>query len=68
MPREVEPSTNAKSFILQALKENQRLDSRSFEDFRKINLSLGEEHGYAGVGRWSCNMSGEQIGGNLARF
>lgn len=49
MPREAEPSTNARAFLLQALKENVRLDGRAFDAFRPIDLSFGDEYGVADV-------------------
>lgn len=47
MPREAEPSNNAKAFLLQALRENVRLDGRAFDEFRQIDLSFGDEYGVA---------------------
>ena len=49
MPREQEPSTNEKEFILSALQEKLRLDSRAFDQFRPISLSFGDEYGIADV-------------------
>ncbi|KAI9819781.1 MAG: hypothetical protein M1832_003856 [Thelocarpon impressellum] len=49
MPREAEPSSNEKAFVLEALRENVRLDGRSFDDFRAVDLSFGEEFGVANV-------------------
>lgn len=49
MPREADPSTNARAFLLSALRENLRLDSRSFDEYRPINLSFGDEYGVADV-------------------
>ncbi|KAI9780464.1 MAG: hypothetical protein M1839_006738 [Geoglossum umbratile] len=43
MPREPEPSLNERSFILQALRENIRIDGRSFDSFRNLDLSFGDE-------------------------
>lgn len=45
MPREAEPSNNEKTFILDALVEKYRLDGRSFDQFRDINISFGEAFG-----------------------
>ncbi|KAI9779361.1 MAG: hypothetical protein M1816_003608 [Peltula sp. TS41687] len=47
MPRETEPSLNEKAFVLQALRENIRIDGRAFEAFRKLDLQFGEEDGVA---------------------
>ena len=49
MPREPEPSLNERSFILQALRENIRIDGRSFDTFRDLDLSFGDEYGVADV-------------------
>lgn len=49
MPREADPSNNAKSFLLQALRENVRLDGRAFDEFRSLDLSFGDEYGVATV-------------------
>jgi len=49
MPREADPSNDERAFILKALQENVRLDGRGFEDFRKLELSFGEEFGSAAV-------------------
>lgn len=45
MPREAELSNNEREFILRALRENVRLDGRSFDAYRKIDLSFGAEYG-----------------------
>ena len=49
MPREADPSNNAKTFLLQALRENVRLDGRAFDEFRPLDLSFGDEYGVATV-------------------
>jgi hypothetical protein len=49
MPRETDPSNNAKSFLLQALRENVRIDGRGFDEYRPIDLSFGDEYGVATV-------------------
>ncbi|KAI4094643.1 MAG: hypothetical protein LQ348_000715 [Seirophora lacunosa] len=49
MPREVEPSNNERAFILEALRENVRLDGRALDAFRNIELSFGDEYGVADV-------------------
>lgn len=49
MPREVEPSINEKQFFSKALKENLRIDGRSFDQFRAIELDFGDEYGVADV-------------------
>lgn len=49
MPRETEPSLNERSFVLQALRENIRLDGRALDAFRHMELSFGDEYGVADV-------------------
>ncbi|KAI4599726.1 hypothetical protein KJ359_001462 [Pestalotiopsis sp. 9143b] len=49
MPREAEPSLNEKAFLLQALKEGHRLDGRKFEQFRKLELTFGDQYGVSDV-------------------
>ncbi|KAL1870531.1 hypothetical protein VTK73DRAFT_2605 [Phialemonium thermophilum] len=49
MPREAEPSLNEKQFVLQALKENLRLDGREFDQYRPLDLRFGDEYGVADV-------------------
>ncbi|QIW99975.1 hypothetical protein AMS68_005493 [Peltaster fructicola] len=49
MPREAEPSNNAKAFVLQALHENLRVDGRALDAFRSIDLAFGEDYGLATV-------------------
>lgn len=47
MPREQDPSTNERDFLLSALQENLRLDSRALDQFRPISLTFGDEYGTA---------------------
>ena len=49
MPREVEPSSNEKKFIDKTLQEGRRLDGRAFEEFRKLDLTFGDQYGVADV-------------------
>ncbi|KAF2456322.1 ribosomal protein S5 domain 2-type protein [Lineolata rhizophorae] len=49
MPREAELSLNEREFILKALHENVRLDGRAFDDFRKLDLTFGDEPGFTDV-------------------
>ncbi|KAI9841070.1 MAG: hypothetical protein M1837_001041 [Sclerophora amabilis] len=49
MPREAEPSVNERSFVIQALQENLRLDGRGFDEVRALELSFGDEFGTADV-------------------
>lgn len=49
MPRESEPSTNEREFLLTALRQNLRLDSRPLDQFRPISLAFGDEYGVSDV-------------------
>lgn len=49
MPREAEPSTNERAFLLSALRENIRLDGRALDAFRPVTLDFGDEFGVADV-------------------
>ncbi|MCJ1464267.1 hypothetical protein MMC07_002880 [Pseudocyphellaria aurata] len=49
MPREAEPSINERTFILQALQENIRLDGRSIDAYRPLEISFGEDYGAVDV-------------------
>ena len=56
MPKELEPSTNEKQFILEALKQGLRLDGRDFDSFRPLELEFGREYGLADIrlGKTRC--------------
>lgn len=47
MPREAAPSINERAFVLQALRENVRIDGRALDAFRDIELSFGDDFGIA---------------------
>jgi len=49
MPKELDPSSNEKLFILDALKQGLRLDGRDFDSFRPLELAFGREYGLADV-------------------
>ena len=49
MPREAEPSLNERTFLLQALQENLRLDGRGFHDYRPLELNFNDGYGVAEV-------------------
>ncbi|KAI1327901.1 ribosomal protein S5 domain 2-type protein [Xylariaceae sp. FL0255] len=49
MPREAEPSSTERSFVIKALQEGHRLDGRAFNDFRKLELKFGDQFGVADV-------------------
>jgi exosome complex RNA-binding protein Rrp42 (RNase PH superfamily) len=56
MPREAETSNVERNFILEALRQNVRVDGRAFDQFRPINLTFGEDYGTATVslGKTRC--------------
>ena len=45
MPREADPSNVERNFILEALLQNLRVDGRAFNQFRHLDLEIGEEYG-----------------------
>lgn len=45
MAKDIEISTSEAQFILEALKQNGRLDGRSFDQFRDVEISFGREYG-----------------------
>ena len=47
MPREAEPSNVERTFILEALRQNVRVDGRPFDQFRPIDLTFGDDYGTA---------------------
>lgn len=49
MPKEIEPSLNEKKFFAKALAEDIRLDGRSLDEFRALELDFGDEYGVADV-------------------
>ena len=49
MPREAEPSVNERAFVLEALKQNIRIDGRSLDSTRELQLEFGDEFGVADV-------------------
>jgi len=49
MPREPEPSNNEKAFVLGALQQGLRVDGRQLDEFRKVDISFGEEFGLADI-------------------
>lgn len=49
MPRETDPSNNARTFLRNALAENVRLDNRALDAYRNISLAFGDEFGTADV-------------------
>ena len=65
MPREAEPSLNERKFILEALREDIRLDGRTLDGFRDLDISFGEEYGLAdvtlGTTRYNSRHHGLQI-------
>ena len=59
MPREAEPSNVERAFMLEALRQNVRVDGRPFDQFRPIDLTFGDDYGTATValGRTRCSKS-----------
>lgn len=49
MPREAEPSINERSFILDAIRQDIRLDGRALDSYRNIEITFGEDYGVADV-------------------
>ncbi|KUJ07114.1 exosome complex endonuclease 2/ribosomal RNA processing protein-like protein [Mollisia scopiformis] len=49
MPKEVEPSLNERQFFAKALQEDVRLDGRSLDQFRALELDFGDEYGVSDV-------------------
>ncbi|EAS35453.3 exosome complex endonuclease 2/ribosomal RNA processing protein [Coccidioides immitis RS] len=49
MARDTELSANERSFILEALHNNVRLDGRALDQFRPLNLTFGDEYGHVKV-------------------
>lgn len=49
MPREAEQSLNERTFISEALQQNTRLDGRSLDTYRPIQISFGDGYGAADV-------------------
>ncbi|PWW79534.1 hypothetical protein C7212DRAFT_291353 [Tuber magnatum] len=49
MPRELDPTINEKSFILDALNQKLRIDGRDLNSFRELELNFGDDYGLADV-------------------
>ena len=47
MPREAEPSNVERQFILDALRQNIRVDGRAFDQFRSLHIQFGNDYGTA---------------------
>ena len=45
MPREIDPPTVQRDFVLAALKEGKRLDGRALFEMRNISLEFGDDLG-----------------------
>ncbi|GAV56143.1 hypothetical protein ZYGR_0BA00490 [Zygosaccharomyces rouxii] len=45
MAKDIECSTSENKFILDALRQNLRLDGRSFDQFRDVDIKFGKEYG-----------------------
>ncbi len=68
MPHATRPSTNESNFVLSALRENLRLDSRALDQYRPISLQFpsdpdvyGQTDVRIGKTRVICNVSCEVI-------
>lgn len=46
MPREIEPPSNQREFLLAALAEGKRIDGRIPLQMRQVHLTFGEELGW----------------------
>jgi len=51
MPREIDPPSINRDFLLAALAEGKRMDGRLALEMREVNLEFGEEMGWC-----SCRM------------
>ncbi|EPS38288.1 hypothetical protein H072_8042 [Dactylellina haptotyla CBS 200.50] len=49
MPKEPEISLTEKTFVLEALKQNLRVDGRDLQSFRDIQLTFGDDYGFVDV-------------------
>ncbi|RPB24003.1 hypothetical protein L211DRAFT_861976 [Terfezia boudieri ATCC MYA-4762] len=49
MPREPEYSNNEKAFVLEAIQQGLRVDGRQLDEFRKVDISFGEEFGLTDI-------------------
>ncbi|EDO16362.1 hypothetical protein Kpol_1051p10 [Vanderwaltozyma polyspora DSM 70294] len=49
MAKDIEISTSEQKFLLEALRQNQRLDGREFDQFRDVEIDFGKEFGDATV-------------------
>lgn len=46
MPKEPEISSAEKAFVLEAFKQNLRVDGRDLETFRDLQLTFGDDYGF----------------------
>jgi exosome complex component RRP45 len=49
MPREADPSNVERTFILEALHQDVRVDGRALDQFRPLNIIFGDDYGSATV-------------------
>ncbi|CEG68377.1 hypothetical protein CU097_014231 [Rhizopus azygosporus] len=49
MVKDTDPSINESTFLLEALKQGRRVDGREVYDMRSIEITLGNDYGYAEV-------------------
>lgn len=49
MAKGIEISVNENDFVLEALKQGIRVDGRKLDQFRDVDITLGDEYGYVDV-------------------
>jgi len=49
MPREADPSNVERTFILEALHQDIRVDGRALDQFRPLSIIFGDDYGSATV-------------------
>lgn len=49
MVKELDPSINESTFLLEALKQGKRVDGREIYDMRSTEITLGSDYGFAEV-------------------
>lgn len=59
MPREAEPSINERQFVLEALQQGIRLDGRSLDAIRDLQIDFGDDDGVVDVrlGKTRCGFA-----------
>lgn len=49
MAKGIEVSVNERDFVFEALKQGIRIDGRKLDQFRDVQITLGDEYGYVDV-------------------